>query len=59
MVKMDSHFNGVAVSRQSLVNRVIDDFVNQVMQSHLAGGTDIHGRSLAHGFAPFQYRDRR
>jgi hypothetical protein len=54
MVKMDCYFYGVAVSRQSLVNRVVDDFVNQVMQSHLAGGSDIHGRSLAYGLAPFQ-----
>src|SRR6266853_211032 len=45
----------VAVSRQGIVNGVIDDFVDQVMQAHLARGSDIHGRPLAHGLAPFQY----
>src|SRR5712692_2156089 len=55
MVKMNSYFNGIAESRQSLVNGVIDHFVNQVMQAQLAGGSDIHGRTLAHSIAPFQY----
>src|SRR5712692_3788354 len=59
MIKMNSYFNGVAESRQSLVNRVIDDFVNQMMQAQLACGSDIHRRSFAHSVAPFQYRNRR
>src|SRR6266849_6793308 len=32
MVKMNSYFDSVAVSRQGLVNGVVDDFVDQVMQ---------------------------
>src|SRR5712692_428799 len=53
MVKMNSYFDGVAESRQSFVNGVIDDFVNQVMQTQLACGSYIHRRSLAHSVATF------
>ena len=32
-----------AVAGQGFVDGVIDNFVNQVVQAHLAGGADIHG----------------
>ena len=55
VIKMNRYFNRVAVSCQSLVNRIVDNFVNQMMQAHLACGPYVHSRSLAHGLATFQY----
>jgi hypothetical protein len=51
----DVDFGGV--SGQSLVNRVIDDFVHQVMQTGLAGRTDVHRRAQPHCFQAFEHLD--
>src|SRR2546422_4484624 len=42
--------NAVAATGQGLVHRVIHNFPHQVMQARLAGGPDVHGRALPHGF---------
>ena len=34
---MDSYFDGVAESRERLVNRIVHHFVDEVMQPYLAG----------------------
>ena len=52
---MDRDFDRVAVPGQSLVNRVVHDFVNQVVQAQFAGGSYVHCRPFAHGVAPFQH----
>ena len=59
VVEMDRHFDRVAISGQRFVDRIVDDFVNQVVKTDLAGRTDVHRRALAHRFAPFQNCDRR
>jgi hypothetical protein len=40
----------VAVARQRFVNRVVDDLVNEVVQTPGAGGPDVHAGTLSHGF---------
>ena len=47
----------VAWPRQRLVDRVVDDLIDQVMQSLLAGRADIHGRAQAHGRQAFENRN--
>ena len=49
--------NAVAVAGQRLVDRVVDDFVDQVMQSAEADIADVHRRTLPHRLETFQYLD--
>ena len=35
-----------AVTSESFINCVIDDFVDQMMETAFAGGTDIHSRAF-------------
>src|SRR5581483_11731600 len=42
VVDMDGSFDPVRVSGECLVNGVIHDFVNQMMQSQLTRGADVH-----------------
>ena len=37
-----------AITRQGFVYGVVHHFIDQVMQSHLAGGADVHRRPQAH-----------
>jgi hypothetical protein len=46
-----------AISCKRFIDCVIDDFVNQVMQAPLAGGTDIHSRALTDRFEALQDGD--
>ena len=52
---MNRDFDRIAVPGQCFVNRVINDFVNQMMQSQLAGRTDVHRGTLAHGIAALEH----
>ena len=58
IVQMDRDFDGVAISSQCLIDRVVHHFIDQVMQAQLAGRADIHSRPLAHGLPAFKNRDR-
>ncbi len=40
----------VGVTGHGFVNGIVDDFPNQVMQTHFAGGADVHGRAQTHRF---------
>ena len=51
IVHMDRHFNSVAVARESFVNRVVDDLVNQMVKTDVSCRADVHRRALAHGIA--------
>ena len=53
----DRHRDGVAVPGQRLVDRVVDDLVDQVVQTALARGPDVHAGALAHGFEAFEHLD--
>ena len=48
----------VAISREGFVDRIVDDFPDQVMQPHLARRADVHRRALSHGFNAAQHLDR-
>ncbi len=40
-----------------LVDRVVDDFPDQVVQTGRAGRTDVHARPLAHGIEALEHLD--
>src|SRR2546423_1490738 len=53
IVQMDCDFNRVAVSCQSLVNGIVNDFVNEMMQAQIAGRANVHGGAIAHCVTAF------
>ena len=57
VVGVDRDVDLVAVAGQRLVDRVVDDLVDQVVQPARAGRSDVHARPLADGLEPFQDRD--
>ena len=56
-VGQQGHLDGVGVTRQGLVDRVVDHLVHQVVQTALAGGADVHTRALAYCLKPLENRD--
>ena len=54
VVDVDDDVDFLGVAGQGLVDGVVDDFVDQMMQSHLAGRADVHGRAQAHRLKAFQ-----
>ncbi|MNE43065.1 hypothetical protein D3C80_1372220 [compost metagenome] len=49
VVLMNDNFNFVAISSQSLVNTVINDFPYEVMKTLAARGANIHPRTFTNG----------
>ncbi len=56
-VDMDRDVDLIAESGQRLVDRVIDDFVDQVVQSERSGRSDVHRRALLDSFEAFEDLD--
>ena len=52
------HGDQVAVTGQGLVHCVVDDLVDQMMQTALTGGADVHAGALADRFQTLQHLDR-
>src|SRR5581483_7267711 len=50
IVDVDGDFDLVGESGERLVNGVIDDFVDEMVQTHFAGRSDVHCRTFADGF---------
>ena len=50
VIEVDSDFDFVGVAGERFVYRVIDYFVDQMMQAEFAGRAYVHGGTLAHGF---------
>jgi hypothetical protein len=48
-----------AIARQGFVDGVVDNLINEVMQTHFPGGTDIHGGAQAHRLQALQDFDTR
>ena len=46
-----------AVARHRLVDRVVDDLVDEVMQAGRTGGADVHTGALTNGFEAPEHRD--
>ncbi len=57
VVHVDRDFNPLGVAGQRLVHRVVHHLVYQVMQTHLAGRADVHGRPQAHCLKTFEDLD--
>ena len=57
VVEVNRDFDLVGVTGESFVHRIVDDFIDQMVQSHLAGGTDVHGGTLAHRLHAAQHFD--
>ena len=53
----DRHLDVRAVSGHCLIDGVVDDFLNQVVETAFRGRTDIHARSLANCFETLEYRN--
>jgi hypothetical protein len=53
-VDVDRNVDLVTKARERLVDRVVDDFVDEVMQSRRPGRSDIHRGPLADGFEAFE-----
>jgi hypothetical protein len=49
------HRDAVGVAGHHLVDRVVDDLIHQVVQSRLAGRTDVHRRPVAHTFEALEH----
>src|ERR1700674_893629 len=58
VIEVDGHFDLVGVAGEGLVNRVVDDFVHQVMQPKFAGRADVHGGTFAHRLHAAEDLDR-
>jgi hypothetical protein len=48
VVGVDGDVDARAIARECLVDRVVDDLVDQVMQTAQARRPDVHARTLAH-----------
>ncbi len=57
-VGQDRHIDPVGHSGQCLVDGVVHDLLDQVVQTPLARGTDVHAGPLAYGVEPVQDGDR-
>ena len=54
IARQNFHFNVGAIAGKRFVHGVVDNFINQVVQSLRTGRTDIHTRAFADRFKPFQ-----
>ncbi|GIE32092.1 hypothetical protein Ait01nite_051370 [Actinoplanes italicus] len=51
------HVDGVAVTGQRLVDRVVHNLPHEVVQTALTGGADVHTGTLADRFQAFEHGD--
>src|SRR5687768_12070740 len=54
---MDDDVDPVGLAGQGLVDGVVDDLVDQVMETAGAGRADVHPRPLANGLEALEDRD--
>ena len=57
VIRMDRDIHLIAVASQRLIDRVIDDLIDQMMQTALRRTADIHTRTLADGLEALQNLD--
>ena len=57
VVDVDGDVDLIAESGQRLVDRVVDDLVDEVVQPGRAGGPDVHRRALPHRLEAFEDLD--
>ena len=49
VIRVNINFNCFCITRESLVDGVVDNLVNEVVQTSDAGVTDVHPWTLADG----------
>ena len=54
VARQNLHCDFVAESRQRFINRIVDNFLDQMMQTCQAGRANIHARTFADRFQSFQ-----
>ncbi len=54
VVDVDDDIDLLRVAGEGLIDGVIDDFIDEVMKAHFAGGADVHGGAEAHGLEAFE-----
>ena len=54
IVLLDGHFNGITISRQCLVHRIIYNLIYQMMKTSGACTADVHARPFSDGLKPLQ-----
>src|SRR5437763_15814462 len=52
IINMNRALNFVGMPSEGFVNRVVDDFIDQMMQSELASGANVQSRTLPDSFHP-------
>ena len=57
VVRVEDDADRVAVAGEGLVDRVVDDLVDQVVQTARAGRADVHPGALANRFEPLEDGD--
>ncbi len=57
VVDVDRDVDGVAEPGERLVDRVVDDFVDEVVKAGRAGGPDVHRGPLAHRLEALEHLD--
>jgi hypothetical protein len=57
IVRVQRHRDGVAITGERLVDRVVDHLVDEVVQAPDPGRADVHARTLAHRLEPLEDRD--
>src|SRR5438034_740393 len=58
IVYMNNDLDRVAEAGQGFVDRIVDDLIDQMMQTDLTGRADIHRRALSDRVAALKHRDR-
>ena len=57
IVFVDGDVDLSAIAGERFVNRIVHDFVNQVVQSHLSGRTDVHRGPQSHRLQTLEHFD--
>ena len=57
IIFVDGYFNVVAIAGERFVDRVIHNFINQVVKSFRTNVTNIHRGTLSNSFQTFQNLD--
>ena len=57
VVRIDGHYNIVAISGQRFVDRVVNHLIDQMMQAAGTDVADVHRRTFADGFQAFENLD--
>ncbi len=52
VISLNRNFNLRGIAGQRFVYGIVDNFVHQMMKSHLSGRSDVHSGALAHRFHP-------